>query len=454
MANNGKKPKTEPRKIRFNFARRISAVQASLATEYRASIISSIHRTKAHRTTKKEQKIWTCGPAQCDTTVVDGATIHGFSDLPAELALIIFKYAAQPDFTQPDTWGSKTPYSSALALSLVSKIVRRTVLPELLHTVSLPEARHVADFIQALRMQKTYIDQQQHDLSLDYTSHVHRMWFGYFHGPLSNPQPTFISSSIPSAAKPDSESDVSLLAPVILAAPSLAIEYCLKYACNSDVDLNVDHKDFPLPWSTKSLTLSGSVTSRWWPFIGDIHGYTFLTSIQHLTLLAPSPYEVPLWMARAPFKQLQTFSMLISDGEPPVAEYAPACSAKATQVELVTFPASLLPDHWTFKEIRAYIENGVGTIPSVPLPVPRSGDLCTLCLDCQNIWANGCEGPGRMLVHLQVRFMRWDKLVPKLLLLELCGLVVEDSLATQSSSEAGPFWSHISDNLQPSMGMI
>ncbi|KAG1788234.1 uncharacterized protein HD556DRAFT_909044 [Suillus plorans] len=342
---------------------------------------------------------------QCDTIVVDGATIHGFSDLPAELALIIFKYAAQPDFTQPNTWFTKNSYSSALKISLVSKIVRRTVLPELLHTVLLPEVHHVAAFIQALRMQKTYVDQQQYDLSLDYTSHVHRMWFGYFRGPLSNPQPTFISSSIPSATKPDSESDVSLLAPVILAVPSLAIECaslhvlsdCLKYACNSDVDLNIDHKDSPLPWSTKSLTLSGNVTSRWWPFIGSIHGYTFLTSIQHLTLLAPSPYEVPSWMARAPFKQLQTFSMLISHGKPPVAECAPACSATTTRVELVTFPASLLPDHWTFKEIRAYIENGVGTMPSVPLPVPRSGNLCTVCLDCQSIWASGCEGPGRMV---------------------------------------------------------
>ncbi|KAG1907807.1 uncharacterized protein F5891DRAFT_1180834 [Suillus fuscotomentosus] len=432
MANKGKKPETEPRKICFDFARRISAVQA-ISSDLHAdqALSNSLTSTEPKHTERLQRnKRWTCGLAHNATLLLwmvpqFMGSIKGikpalslnhimaptpisfrFSDLPTELALIIFKYAAQPDFTQPNTWLAKNSYSSALALSLVSKIVRRTVLPELLHTVLLPEARHVAAFIQALRMQKTYVDQQQHDLSLDYTSHVHRMWFGYVYRPLSNPQPTFISSSIPSATKPDLESDVSLLAPVILAVPSLAIECaslyilsdCLKYACNSDVDLNVDHKDSPLPWSTKSLTLSGDVTaSPWWPFIGTIHGYTFLTSIQHLTLLAPSPYEVPSWMARAPFKQLQTFSMLISHGEPPVAESAPTCSATTTRVELVTFPASLLPDHWTFKEIRAYIENGVGTMPTVPLPVPRSGKLCTLCLDCQSIWANGCEGPGQMV---------------------------------------------------------
>jgi hypothetical protein len=156
-----------------------------------------------------------------------------------------------------------------------------------------------------------------------------------------------------------SESGVSLLAPVILAVPSLAIEFvsldillgCLKHACNSDVDLDDEHRNSPLPWSTKSLTLSGSISLRWWPFIGTIHGYTFLTSIQHLTLLSSTtyethwhfagycasgiesrdsePYKVPLWIARAPFKKLQTFSMLIPHREPPVAECAPTSSEKA-----------------------------------------------------------------------------------------------------------------------------
>ncbi|KAG2757044.1 hypothetical protein P692DRAFT_201378656 [Suillus brevipes Sb2] len=147
------------------------------------------------------------------------------SDLPTELALVIFKLAAQPNFAQPDTYATKHPYSSALSLSRVSTFVRRTVLPDLLHTVLLAEARHVEAFIRALRMQKTYVDNQQDDLSLDYTSCVHRMWIGECRRLLRDPDAPFISSVTPSVAEPDSESDVSLLAPVILAVPSLAIEF-------------------------------------------------------------------------------------------------------------------------------------------------------------------------------------------------------------------------------------
>lgn len=99
-------------------------------------------------------------------------------------------------------------------------------------------------------MQKTYADNQQDDLSLDYTSCVHRMWIGECWGLWRDPDTPFISSVTPSAAEPDSESDVSLLALVILAVPSLVIEFvgldillgCLKHACNSDVDLNDNHK--------------------------------------------------------------------------------------------------------------------------------------------------------------------------------------------------------------------
>ncbi|KAG1808643.1 uncharacterized protein BJ212DRAFT_641872 [Suillus subaureus] len=351
----------------------------------------------------------------------------GFSDLPTELALLIFKYAARPNFAQPDTHTPKNPYSSALSLSYVSKVVRRTVLPELLYTVSLPEARHVAAFILALRTQKKYVDR---DLSLDYASCVHRMWIGECRGPLRDSNAPFITNFTPSAAEPDSEPDVSLLAPVILAVPSLAIEFvsldillgCLKYVCNSDVDLNVDHINSPLPWSTKSLTLSGSISFRWWSFMGTIHGYTFLTSIQHLTLLSSDtcyethqhfagdcandiepqdsePYTVPFWMARAPFKKLQTFSRLIPHREQVVAECVPASSAKAIWVELITFPASLLPDHWTLQEIKTFMETQaqVGSIPSIPLPVSCSRRLCVLCLDREKIWAYGCEGPGPLV---------------------------------------------------------
>jgi hypothetical protein len=62
---------------------------------------------------------------------------------------------------------------------------------------------------------------------------------------------------------------------------------------------------------------------------------------------------------------------------------------------LVTFPASLLPDHWTFQEIKTFVDTHVGFIPSVLLPVSRK--LCALCLDRERIWAYGCEGPGPLV---------------------------------------------------------
>jgi len=68
---------------------------------------------------------------------------------------MIFEYAARPTFDQADLYDARSPYSSAIALCRVFKIVRRVVLPELLHTILLPDFRHVAKFVHALRMQKS-----------------------------------------------------------------------------------------------------------------------------------------------------------------------------------------------------------------------------------------------------------------------------------------------------------
>ncbi|KAG1793223.1 hypothetical protein EV424DRAFT_1336091, partial [Suillus variegatus] len=209
-----------------------------------------------------------------------------FNDLPTELALIIFKHVAQPPFAQHTPY-TRDLYSSALSLCQVSKIVRRAVLPELLYTVLLSTPRHLLAFVRALRMQRTYID-QQHNLIFDYASCVHRMSIGGSRWPVRIPGPYF---PLP-MPELECEFDISLLAPVILGASSLAISFqdlnllskCLKHACNSDVDLNVDHKNSLLPWSMRSLTLLGSFSHSWWPFMGSVHGYAFLASIQHLTL--------------------------------------------------------------------------------------------------------------------------------------------------------------------------
>ncbi|KAG1898987.1 uncharacterized protein F5891DRAFT_912463, partial [Suillus fuscotomentosus] len=211
-----------------------------------------------------------------------------FDDLPTELALIIFKYAAQPPFAQYAPF-TRDPYSSALSLCQVSKIVRRAALPEILHTVLLSTTHDLLAFVRALRMQKTYMD-QQHDLAFDYAPCVHTMSIGHFRGPLRSPPNSYFSVPMPEL---EGEIDISLLAPVILGASSLAINFnnlnllsnCLKHACNSDVDLNVDHKNSLLPWSIRSLTLLGHFFDPWWSFMGSVHGYAFLASIQHLTLL-------------------------------------------------------------------------------------------------------------------------------------------------------------------------
>lgn len=324
-----------------------------------------------------------------------------FSDLPTELALLIFKYAAQPTFAQRAPYTSRNPYSSALSLSRVSKIVRRTVLPEILHTVLLPGTRHVAAFVRALRMQKTYVAQEQHDLSLDYSSCVRRMSIGASLRLLRDPTVPFFGFT-PSLSELDSEFDVSLLAPVILAVSSLEIDFgsldilsgCLEHVCNSDADV----VNSSLSWSTKNLTLSGGFSGRWWSFVGSVHGHKFLASIQHLTLLSftsveeclpfqcdcvsevecqnSEPYILPLWMTRAPFTGLQTFSLAIPHIKFPVIEST--SSDEEVWVKLVTFPASLLPNPCTPEEIETFIETGAGFVPFVSLPVFLSCKLLNL----------------------------------------------------------------------------
>lgn len=329
-----------------------------------------------------------------------------FSDLPTELAILILKYAAQPTFAQPETYATKNPYSSAISLSCVSKLVRRIVLPEILHTVLLPKQRHVVAFERALRMQKTYIDQEQQDLIFDYTSCVRRVWIGYIRMLLSSPNDPF---------EPDWDVlDTTLLAPVILAVPSLAINcdsvsllsVCLAQACKPHLGFNLDDRNSPLPWNTKSFTLSGGFLGHWRGFMSTIPVYSFLASISHFTSLYSSMrphyehfygepademesqdsenYTVPFLMARAPFKKLQTFSIITWS------------SANDTEVELVTFPASsgLLPEPLTLEEIKSYAGFPTGLLPSFPLPVSCSRELCTHCLDCEKMWVCGYEGPG------------------------------------------------------------
>jgi hypothetical protein len=97
-----------------------------------------------------------------------------FANLPSELCLLILTYAARPIFThRPE---KRNPYSSALTLCLVSTIVRRTVLPELLHTILL-SAKIVKAFLHALQVQSVYAQEENH-LDFDYAVHARRVCIG------------------------------------------------------------------------------------------------------------------------------------------------------------------------------------------------------------------------------------------------------------------------------------
>ncbi|KAG1848443.1 hypothetical protein F4604DRAFT_1539776, partial [Suillus subluteus] len=259
-----------------------------------------------------------------------------FTNLPAELALLILKYAAQPTFDQTDKYETKSPYSSTLALCQVSKAVRRVALPELLHTISLPKSENLRMFVDALCMQQEYAEiqkqnesrlecgeeQTQNDLYFDYTPHIHKMWIGCSG---ANIVPDHLLH--PDYA-PARKLAISVLTPVLLATPSLALAWtslgffseCLEHAWKSHADTNANGEHSPRPWNTKSLTLSGETTAGGqWELLKDTpQGSAFLASISHLTYGShttafdhflfismshglPRSYHLPSWMKSIPW---------------------------------------------------------------------------------------------------------------------------------------------------------
>ncbi|KIK34925.1 hypothetical protein CY34DRAFT_17386 [Suillus luteus UH-Slu-Lm8-n1] len=102
-------------------------------------------------------------------------TTFRFGNLPIELVFLVFKYAAQPTFDQAEKYEHNNPYSTALELCLVSKSVRRAVLPLLLHTILLPESRNVRLFVQALFMQEEY-KKASSDLQYQYAPRHLSLW--------------------------------------------------------------------------------------------------------------------------------------------------------------------------------------------------------------------------------------------------------------------------------------
>ncbi|KAG2039638.1 hypothetical protein BDR03DRAFT_213458 [Suillus americanus] len=327
-----------------------------------------------------------------------------FGDLPVELALLILKHAAQPSFSQMEPYKSKNPYSFALTLCLVSKEVRKTVLPEIIHTVLLPQLRNVTAFVDALRMQQTYA-QEDHQFKFDYTKYIRRMWMGRFRGSLPG-------LSLDGFGPIQPGPDLSPLAPVLLAAPSIAVDFenlallsgCLFHAWKSRVD---NHEDSPVLYSPKTITVTGfeSMTRQWSSFTKTVHGAAFLASISHVISITYTMidnnrhayrlchsgnrwkiYQLPEWMEQAPFNSLQTFSLPIPHSAHRLAE----CELSSTdmEVEFSTFSVSKLSARQRTLGIRT-IRQTMSFNGPLAVSYPRPSSSCILCQDWLKAWACG-----------------------------------------------------------------
>ncbi|KAG1729761.1 hypothetical protein EDB19DRAFT_2027614 [Suillus lakei] len=303
-----------------------------------------------------------------------------FEKLPTELVFLILKYAAQPTFAQSEKYDAKNPYSTALKICLVSKAARSVALPEMLHTVLL-DSRNMTAFVEALRIQKQYV-REQHRLKFAYLPRIRNLWIGR---DCRCPRDAPVSSSTTS----EPESNLSLMAPVLLGAPSLAIDHSSMKLLTRSVkhvwkrmDKNVDHERSP-PWRTKTLTLSGTGTGPW-RIATHASGSAFLASITNLITL-PDPkrdtnlhamnrvisyigyqdYLLPLCMSTVPwasFKNLESVSFAFPRVEFPFDRPAYNLAGLQLHTDLVTFPASIMKVNDVPKEIQASTETGRGII--------------------------------------------------------------------------------------------
>ncbi|KAG1760189.1 hypothetical protein EDD22DRAFT_825715 [Suillus occidentalis] len=326
-------------------------------------------------------------------------TTFRFGDLPIELAFLVFKYAAQPTFDQAEKYERKNPYSSVLKLCLVSKSVRRAVLPELLHTILLPESRNVKLFVQALFMQEEY-KKANSDLQYQYAPRVRKMWIGSDGSGYLNIRPANLEHALQPSERPLA---ISLLAPIILAAPSLALSWtsvhvkllieCLEHAWKFRPATPVDEERPRPPWNTKRLTLScGAPISptEWNKFTDTPQGVAFLASICQLSSLTyldrdyeslplAKEYCLPEWMHTAPlasFKSLHTVILPYPRIITPVSPSGLNYRGVDMHMEVLTLPATLLRAQ---TGIPKAIEGFVDVLPGQK--GTRSDDTC--------LWVSG-----------------------------------------------------------------
>lgn len=304
--------------------------------------------------------------------------------LPTELYVLILAQAARPSFLMTDSpWFN--PYSSALVLCRICRTFRRIVLPELLHTVVLLKAKHLLAFMYALQMQRAHAQQQNH-LHFDYAAHVDRSWIGNTSAARSRVNAKSCLHSV----------DFDLLAPVLLASNSLAVDYaamflldgCLEHALNAHIHSNIDHKSSPQFWNVKTLTLSGDLDS-YWP-TSTAEGHAFLASISHINFFPSDKFLVDLplqgfdialhyefpefpWSS---LKSLQSVSLALPYCRFTVWHFASfSCGSSSyawyrirrpIRVELLTIPVADLPSGcWARRIPGGYARRKDGRISSV-----------------------------------------------------------------------------------------
>ncbi|KAG1895320.1 uncharacterized protein F5891DRAFT_674714 [Suillus fuscotomentosus] len=201
-----------------------------------------------------------------------------FSDLPIEIFLTICKDAAQPTFSQREKYDIKNPYSTALSLCLVSRLVRRIILPDFLHTILLRRHHSLKKFANALLMQKAYAEKES-DLFFDYTSAIQRMW-------MSNAFDYFVYAE----PRPPSNNRFTFYKRLCSKMNELG-RNSVQDAWSSRTDINVGgHASFA--GKTKNLTIirRGDDLDTWTGRIPDVFSNeikesVFLASIPHLTHL-------------------------------------------------------------------------------------------------------------------------------------------------------------------------
>ncbi|KAG1854351.1 hypothetical protein C8R48DRAFT_320090 [Suillus tomentosus] len=376
------------------------------------------------------------------SAIMESTPRASFNDLPAEIVAIVIKYAAEPTFTQDEEYEPTNLYSTARELCLVSRTFRHLALPIVLHTVLL-DFDNMPAFLHALRMQNEYA-QTYPALRFEYTPHVRNIWIGECLDECPSDAP--VDSSLTS----EPVSDLDLIAPLLLGASSLAIDFSCLYLVTSCIerawtrmDKSTDRESLPLPWNTKTLTLS-RMSCDTWEMATLASGSAFLASITHFIALPPEEddtylhilfrtrrgvgpqnYATPLWMSYVPwnsFERLERASLVFPRVQLPFDMFEYSIGAKL-HAELLTLPGSMLKGRRVPAEIQGSKDTEEGyfslqdgnaavsdedfvSLNDVHVAVsdhPVHFCAMTTCGSCvhpdwQKVWASGLQAEGRWVL--------------------------------------------------------